>query len=326
MKKLLFISISGLFAFTYAEVPLYGYFWIRYTYENPTTPASSENANFFSIDRGYIRWRSKSEPVSFTGTIDVTNKKNATNVSDWNIRLKYAHADWILPGIGQYIPDARFMIGLQKIYFGMIDIWEYPLIEKDLEERENIMSSADLGVGFHGLLPRGYGEFSLQAFNGNFYTHVTEDNTNKALCGNLSLVPLPNIMIKGSFWIATASVGDTLITQVDNNRYAGVLRLQYGPVTISGEYLVTRSDQISGVGYSAFAEWAVIDRLSLLGRYDYFDSNVDTGDDALAVTIGGFNYRISNTLLFQANYERKMPQDAAQDDSDAILCQFKISY
>ncbi len=326
MKCLLIISTLGSFILTYADVPLYGYFWIRYTYEDPTTPAIDENENFFSIDRGYIRWSSKSEPVSFSGTIDITNKKNATNVSDWNIRLKYAQADWTLPGVGRYVPAAKLMIGLQKIYFGAVDIWEYPLIEKNLEERENIMSSSDLGIGFHGLLPRGYGEFSLQAFNGNFYTSVTEDNTNKALCGNLTFVPLSSIMIKGSFWIAKASIGDTLITQVDNNRYAGVLRVQYGHVTAFGEYIVIKSDQVSGIGYSAFAEWAVTDRLSLLGRYDHFDSDIDTDNNAFGLAIGGFNYKISNSLVFQANYERKMPEDNTIDDSDAVLCQVKISY
>jgi hypothetical protein len=218
------------------------------------------------------------------------------------------------------------MVGLQKVYFGLVDIWQYPLIEKNLEEREKLMSSADLGIGFHGLLPRGYGEFSFQAFNGNFYTHVTEDNTNKALCANLTLIPIPGIVLKSSFWVAKASVGDTVITQVDQNRYVGVLIAQYGPVTAFGEYLVTKNDQSDGAGYSVFAEWAVTDRLSLLGRYDYYDMDNATDDNALSVAVGGCTYKISETLLFQANYQRKIPEDHTRDESDTFLFQFRVSY
>lgn len=327
MKYLYILSILGVIIPAHADVPVYGYFWLRYTYDNPTQPANIENnEHYFSIDRGYIRWKTKTKSVSFKGTIDITNKKDATNASDWNIRLKHAQADWKLPGLGGYIPDASLMIGLQKLYFGMIDLWEYPLIEKNLEEREKLMSSADLGIGFHGFLPDGYGEFSLQVLNGNFYTNVTEDNTNKALCGNLVLIPITGVMLKGSCWVAKATTGDTVITQVDQNRYVGVLRMQYGPVAAFGEYLVTKCDQLDGMGLSAFAEWAVTNRLSLLGRYDYFDPDTDTEGNALSVAIGGFNYRISKTLLFQANYERKMPEDGTRDDSDAILCQFRVSY
>lgn len=327
MKYLIILSMLGLLIIAHAEVPIYGYFWLRYTYDNPTQPEDiEENEHYFSINRGYISWKTKTKPVSFTGTIDITNKKDATNASDWNIRLKYAQADWTLPGLGQYIPDAKLIIGLQKVYFGVVDIWTYPLVEKNLEEREKIMSSADLGIGFHGLLPSGHGEFSLQAFNGNFYTHVTENNTNKAICGNLALIPIPGVMLKGSFWVAKAPVGDTVITQVDQNRYVGLLRIQYGPVTVFGEYLVTKNDQLDGMGYSTFVEWSVTNRLNLLGRYDYFDMDTAVDDNALGVAIGGFNYKISTTLLFQANYERKMPEDETRDDSDAILCQFKVSY
>ncbi|MGB9721752.1 MAG: hypothetical protein ACPL28_09775, partial [bacterium] len=227
---LLCISIAS------ADAPIYGYFWLRYTYENPTTPEVDENKNEFAIERGYVRWKTKTEPVSFSGTIDITNKAKATNASDWNFRLKYAQADWQLPYIGNAIPDAKLMFGLQKVYFGMMDIWEYPIIEKNLEEVEKKTNSADLGLGFYGLVPNGFGEFSIQVFNGNGYTNVTENNTNKAVCGNIALIPIPRIMLKGSIWQAkTPQVIDSVLTQVDQNRYAGLLQFKYGPLTIIGE-------------------------------------------------------------------------------------------
>jgi hypothetical protein len=320
------VLLLGLVVFGYAEAPIYGYFWIRYTYENPTTPEVEENANFFSVERGYIRWKTKTSPVSFSGTVDITSKKNATASTDWQVRLKYAQADWTLPGIGEYLPDAKLMLGLQKVYFGIVDLWEYPVIEKNLDEAEKKMNSAELGVGFHSLLPGGYGEFSVQAFNGNGYSNIVEVNTNKALVGNLSIVPIPGVMLKGSYWMAKQPSGDTIITQVDQNRYTGLLQLKYGPVTVVGEYLGTKDGDVNGMGYMGFAEFALTKCVSILGRYDYYDSDTDTDNNGHNRIIGGINWNVSGALLTQLNYQIKSYEDEERDAEDMVMLQFKVSY
>jgi hypothetical protein len=326
MKYTLCVLLLGLMVFGYAEAPIYGYFWVRYTYQNPTTPEVEENANYFSIERGYIRWKTSTKPVSFSGTVDITSKKDATASTDWQVRLKYAQADWTLPGIGEYLPDAKLILGLQKVYFGIVDLWEYPVIEKNLDEAEKKMNSAELGVGFYSLLPGGYGEFSVQAFNGNGYTDVVEVNTNKAVVGNLSIVPLPGVMLKGSYWMAKQPSGDTIITQVDQNRYTGLLQLKYGPVTVIGEYLGTKDDETNGMGYMGFAELAITKQISILGRYDYFDSDTDVDNNAHSRIIGGLNWSVSDALLTQLNYQIKTYEDTERDSEDMIMLQFKVSY
>lgn len=326
MKYTLAVLLLGLMVFGYAEAPIYGYFWTRYTYENPTTPEVDENEHFFSIERGYIRWKTSTSPVAFSGTIDITSKKKATASTDWQIRLKYAQADWTLPGIGEYLPDAKLMLGLQKVFFGIVDLWEYPLIEKNLEEAENKMNSAELGVGFYSLIPGGYGEFSVQVFNGNGYTNVVEVNTNKALVGNLSVIPIPGVMLKGSYWMSERPSGDTIITQVDQNRYAGLLQAKYGPVTLIGEYLGTKDDETNGMGYMGFAEFAITKSVSILGRYDYYDSDTDTDNDGHSRIIGGINWAVSKELLTQLNYQMKSYEDEEEDSEDKVMLQFKVSY
>lgn len=326
MRYLAILLTLSLLSFIQAEAPIYGYFWIRYTYNNPTTPEVEANPNFFSIDRGYVRWKAESEPVSFRGTIDITNTKDATDASDWDIRLKHAQADWTLPGVGQYLPAATLMIGLQKVHFGTVDIWEYPLIEKNLEQTEGLMSSADLGIGFHGLLPRSYGDFSFQAFNGNFYTRVTENNTNKAICGNLALTLVPGVTMKGSFWISKVPAGDTIIEQIGQSRYASVLTLRYGHLTAFGEYLFIKDGEIKGMGYMAFAEYAVTKAVSILGRCDYYDADTDTDNDAHNRIIAGLNWKVSDHLLTQVNYQIMTYENEARESEDKVMIQFKVSY
>ncbi len=327
MKYLIMILI-GLVVFSYADAPIYGYFWLRYTYENPTTPEVEENAHFFSIERGYVRWKTSTSPVAVSGTIDFSQKEDATSASDWNVRLKYAQADWTLPGISKSIPDAKLMLGLQKIYFGIIGLWEYPLIEKSMEEVEGKMNSADLGLSFYGLIPAGYGEFDFQLFNGNGYTHVTENNTNKALCGDLSLIPLPGVMLKGSIWYAKKpqETDSITIVQADQNRYVGVLQIKRGPVTVSGEYLMTRDYETDGMGYSGFAEVALNRSLSLLGRYDFFDPNTDEDNNGHNLIIGGINWFVSPVLLIQTDYQIKSYENEETESTDKVMVQCKYSY
>jgi hypothetical protein len=328
MKKTIVVLMTLCLVLVFADVPIYGYFWARYTYQNPTTPEVDDHDNYFSIERGYIRWQTKTKPVSFKGTVDISQKNGATNKSDWNIRLKYAEADWTLPHIGEYLPDAKLMIGLQKVYFGIVDLWEYPLIEKNLEENEGKMNSADLGIGFHSLIPGGYGEFSAQVFNGNGYTHVVEDNLNKAMVGNLSLLPLPGIMVKGSYWYAEKPYQEDSITviQVEQTRYAGLVQLCYGPVKVTGEYLGTKDHETSGMGYCGILDFALNKTISILGRYDFFDPNTDNDNDGHNLMIGGVNVRICSTLLTQLNYQIKSYEDDALDASDVIVLQWKYSY
>ena len=349
MKRLILLLVVAATVLS-ADAPIYGYFWLRYTYDylmNPDT--TSVHANAFSIERGYIRWKSTTAPVSFSGTIDISQKSGVTKESDWNVRLKYAQADWLLPYIGKIIPDMKLILGLQKVYFGMTDLWEYPLIEKSLEDAEKKINSADLGVGLNGLIPGGYGDFALQVFNGNGYSKPTETDINKAFCANAALVPpviIPKlgVMLKGSYWTElnptkyySAADSETLSVNLDKNRLAGVLQLKYGPVTLIGEYLLIQDGKtpdnsiIDGQGYLFFGEIALNNYISILGRYDMWDKNVsDTTSsaqiDAYDNIIAGVNYKISDAFLLQFNYQLRTYEDIAKAKTDKFMIQCKYSF
>jgi hypothetical protein len=334
----------------HADAPIYGYFWLRYTYDyfmNPDT--ASQHPNAFSIERGYIRWKTSTTPVAFSGTIDAAQKAGVTKESDWNIRLKYMQADWTLPYVGKAVPDAKLIIGLQKVYFGLADLWEYPVIEKALEDAQKKINTADLGVSFYGLIPAGLGDFAVQYFNGSGYSKPTEIDLNKAVCLNASLVSpvlVPNlgIMIKGSYWMEktttryySAADSETLSVDLDENRMAGVLQLKYAPVILIGEYFVSQDGKtpdnsvIEGNGYSIFGEIVINKSLSLCGRYDMWDKNVtDTtasaNVDAVTATIAGLNYKVSDALLLQFNYQLTGYEDTARVNTDKFMVQAKYSF
>jgi hypothetical protein len=126
---------------------------------------------------------------------------------------------------------------------------------------------------------------------------------------------------------------DTLGTmeEVTENRFAGVLQIRRGPVTVMGEYLYCMDGSFDGDdmiswGAMGFAEFAVTKCVSLLGRYDYFDPDNDVENNAHSRIIGGVNWKVSKHLLWQNNYQIKMYEDEDRDASDKIMVQFKYSY
>jgi hypothetical protein len=334
----------------YGEAPIYGYFWVRYTYDyvmNPDTATKHPHA--FSIERGYIRWKTKAESITFSGTVDINMKSGFTKDSDWLIRLKYAQSDWTLPYIGKYLPDAKLMIGLQKVYFGLADLWEYPLIEKALEDHIKKINTADLGAGFYSLLPNGFGDFSIQLFNGSGYSKPTEIDLNKAKCFNASLVPpviIPKlgVMLKGSYWMEKTTAkywspadSETLSVDLSENRIAGVVQLTYKPITLIGEYFISEDGKVpddkitKGQGYTLFGQIDLGKNFGVLGRYDMWDKNVtDTTaaaqNDQVYTTILGLNYKLSDYLLFQFNYQLTKYQDTLKVPVDKFMIQAKCSY
>jgi hypothetical protein len=305
----------------------YGYFWLRYTYENLTGEAE-EHPNYFSVERGYFRLEQKvSDELTVKATVDMAMKQGATQATDWQIRLKDAAAEWKPPYISEYIPDAKLILGLQKTYFGYIDIWEYPLIEKALEDVEKKMNSRELGLGFTANLPKGYGDLALGVFNGTGYSHPVETNENKALLTNISLIPIPGLMLRGSYWMAKQPITrDETVVDVDQNRLSGVVQVRFGPLTLVGEYLASKDEDVDGAGFMGFAQFQALPKLSLAARFDQWDPNTDKEKDSHQRIIGGVNYELADGLLCQLEYNRKEYEDPDKEAADMARLQFKYSY
>ena len=102
--------------------------------------------------------------------------------------------------------------------------------------------------------------------------------------------------------------------------------VKYGPVTVIGEYLGTKDDETSGMGYMAFTEFALTKAVSVLGRYDYYDSDTDVDNNGHNRIIGGLNWKVSGHLLTQINYQIKTYEDEDRNSEDKVMAQFKISY
>jgi hypothetical protein len=300
MTAVLAGSVSAL---DVGESKFYGYTWVRYTYEQEE---GEKNENDFSIERVYLRWKMKlDDKVDSRITIQVSPKEYAQSkwdadeednksIADWRWVLKDAYVD-----LGQYIPNGKIRIGLQKTYFGVIDKWDYPLIESDLESKQNLLSSRDTGVGIVGYMPAGFGEYALAVYNGTGYKHI-EDNDAKAVCGSVSIIPTPGITLRASVY-----TGKENEDEEDIKRCAAVVRFAKGDFSSFIEGLWSEDGNVDGNGYSIFADYDLTEKLSVAGRIDKWDSNSNESGHETDRCIAGFNYAMAKNVLLQVNYQRE---------------------
>ena len=316
------IWVKGASALEVGESEFYGYTWVRYTYEKED---GGESENEFDIERVYLRWKMKlDDKVSSKITVQVSPKEYAQSkwdakkednesIADWRWVLKDAYVD-----LGQYIPDGKIRIGLQKTYFGVIDKWDYPLIESDLEGKQKLLSSRDTGIGVVGYMPAGFGEYALAVYNGTGYKHI-EDNDAKAVCGSISIIPAPGLTLR-----ASAYTGKKNEDEQDMKRYAAVARFARGNFSSFFEYLWSKDGDTDGRGYSLFADYGLTDKLAIAGRIDKWDADDDAAGDKINRYIAGFNYDLAKNVLLQVNYQRE--DEETKSDANIWKVQTKFSW
>ena len=228
--------------------------WSRYTL---TRSSGMTTSNYFSFERGYLRF----EPT-FTDKIKGRFNLDFFSSDKYNdgagLKVKYAYMEF-----AQLIPikESKVTVGIDKTYFGIIYDWEYPVIDKALEDKQGVVSSADYGITFSGYIPKGFGEYAIALYNGEGYTKtMSKVNKNVAPVFNLRISPIAGVTLGGSFLIdkpgflgliskTSSGSGNTLRAEslwknVFDKRmaYAGVTKLAFGPVEIWGEYLVNQYD------------------------------------------------------------------------------------
>jgi len=309
--------------------------WNRYTVDLNNAEISK---SYFSLERGYLGIEPTfSDKIKGRFTLDFfSSDKFEDGVG---IKMKYAYLDFAMP-----IQDMSFQAGLIKTYFGTIYDWSYATIQKSFDDKEKIVSSADYGMSFNGLIPSGFGEYGLSIYNGEGYNKIGGDiDANPAFAVNLRLIPLTGITVGGSVIYEDHSLlvdADTSVSDTVRLAYTGVGRVAFGFFDIWAQYAAKDIDGSTGAGFMVMP-LIKLNKISpavdaeLVGRYDTFDKNTDADetDDSYSRIVAGFNWNLfRNTddgkpmVFVQTNWERTMYEDTTKDATDNVAVQLRYLF
>jgi len=321
MKKTILLILLSVFIFSplcfasATDIQFYGYTWFR---EIGTVAQYSDTRNDTSkpsIERAYLRWKLKyEENIEGNLTLDIPMKSGNTVNSDWTTVVKYAYVD-----IKDLFPEKGLLrVGVQPVYFAMIDKWEYPLVYKALEDQLGLLSSADLGVSLQGSLLGGWADYQIAAFGGNGYAKPTETDNNTATDLSVTLYPMSGLSIRGSLYNSTVSSGDAYAKDGTSagKWYNGVAVNYYlGPIWFMWEGVEgmkpnsSLSDSNKVSGNSKMVLWNINDLWAVAVREDIYDPDVNNeihannaSDSSQDRMIYGVNYKWMKDLLLQLNY------------------------
>jgi len=353
MKKIVMLVLVSVMAFSAAatagaEWQIYGYQWDRYEMGWEGTDLNEPSAGYYSgfyIPRTYLRFKTKDKSMGYEAalTLDINNQEYGQLVKpgagegkiDWGIWVKYGYVDLTKLPLLKDI-DAKLRIGMQKVYFGMVDLWGYPVIRKALADQMKMVSSASQGIGVVGGIPGGLGTYELALHNGAYkggYKYV-DGNAEKSLNGSVMLVPVAGVTLRGS---AVRELTNSMYSPAKTYAaWAAVLGLTSGPVELWLEYVHSQSadsgadDGVlasSAEGFMAYlALNEIFDRTSFQLRYDEEDPDLSAGsDDTKRVFVAGVNYKAADQVLLQLNLEHHQDKLGGQgiEHDTKVIAQVK---
>jgi hypothetical protein len=263
--------------------------WFRYTNQSTEFKVTSPSVSRFSVDRGYVRLSQQWTPQLFS-KVSIDFLSSASYADGTSVRLKEAYLDLALP-----LKDFTFTAGLQKHYFGLIYSWDYTHPEKELADDRGVCASADYGVTVNGFLPSGLGEVQLGVYNGEGYKMTGKFlETSPELLANLRLTPFGGVQIGASAFTSKKDISlytnstaggklspdrkKWLLPDTANTNRLGIapmLKVSFGPVAVTGEYIIYNYARTYGYYSADSASGAISDSTYKSGEKKYAQFGFD---------------------------------------------------
>jgi hypothetical protein len=267
--------------------------------------SEGDDTNKFETRRNYLQVKAyfKEDPKDyFRITLDTHDSEGETNV-----RLKYAYLylNNVLPFTGVEIGQAhRPWIDYEE-HGG----WNYRSISKvftEAHEGAHLTNSADRGINFKTKLDTFSSELGI--FNGEGYHNEQVDDklslewrlTYHALGGGQHKPKATNNYANISF-LGQQNSSSHKHKDEDLNWFGLHAVYNQPEFLVSAQYIKTNDahDKYAGEGYSANGEYRLIPKWNLIGRYDYFEMDIDATEKTR--TIAGVAYKYNKNVEFIAN-------------------------
>jgi hypothetical protein len=172
---------------------------------------------------------------------------------------------------------------------------------------------------------------SLGVYNGGGY-HASEKNENKVLEGRLTVRPLPDILpgLQLSYFGLTGKGNKEEEPNWKAN--LGFASFEHEYFVLTGQYYWGEgnqkgADEYDKDGYSIFAEIKPMKKISVIGRYDYFDPNDDANDDENTRYIVGLAYHLDkpHKNMLVLDYDTVDYEDPSKKDDKRVQLTLQVA-
>jgi hypothetical protein len=315
---------------------LSGQYFMSYDYN------SQDDLTRFQLKRGYFTIKTKmSDVFSVRYTQDITLDTEGSDAGNVEIRLKYLYLKTKLDCV-PFLKNTYIEAGV--VHRPWLDfeqhINQYRVQGKMFIERQKLVSSADFGIVYMGLLggkideeyrkevnskeAGKYGSFALGLFNGGGY-HAVEMNNNKIFESRLTIRPLPQwvpgLQFSHGFSYGASNNEEGLpyrmhVGMISSESRFHTLTAQYysGYGNVSGIYYASEdyvsdifleNDPFESEGFSFFGEIkSPKTGFALFGRYDSFTLHKNEDEIKETIIIGGSYRFLKNKVILDYQNEK----------------------
>ena len=279
------------------------------------------------------------EKLDFCLQADLSGSRNAITAVDFDTSeattAKVGRPVLLTATIGYKINNlSKFTIGQFVVPFSMENVtppWNFDFINRAqvvdqlVPGRDAGAFGYDTGIQFSSMIPNPAGKSQLQytiALLNGTGLGAGDDNDRKDLSTRIVFSPIANISLGSSYYD-----GATGPSRVDFVRTGYEAQLKIDPWTLKGEYIKGKDGTVHKDGWYITLIHQINNRLQLAGRYDRFDPNTDTDDNATNTLTAGINWFLDEKgySRWQANYERKKEQ-GTEVKNDQFMIQFQAGF
>jgi len=253
------------------------------------------------------RFRVESDEANFTA--------NSTDkATKFGLFIKDAHIKWnVVPG-----HDLIFGIQPTPAYEVSEGEWGNRFLEKTIMDLRGIVPSRDMAISLRGRIDS-TGKVRYWLMYGNNSPGKPENDGYKRFYGHVELTPVKNVIITAyadyqvkkeiidPFEVTNELKNDILTlafftSYKIKDKFSAGFELYYNKVNNgfnNGAFLVNKT----GIGCSVFGSLNLTQKLTVTGRYDYFEPNSQEGSagDRRNWFLGGMNYKAADRLIISPN-------------------------
>jgi len=313
---------------------------VMYSHFSVDMTDGADNATNFGLDRAYLTAkRSVTDTLSTRLTLDVGRAKSQSielsdadgevfEVSipeDTKLRffMKYAYLQWDTPMDGVTM---RFGAAGTP-WVGFADkFWGHRYVSKAFTDRNKILSSSDLGLHFVGAHNDGMLSWQANFINGEGYGSP-EDGPDKT-----TQVRVTADLLAGndSSSLPISAFASTELLNADDDDpttvVIGSVGYKMSSLAVWGEYVMEMEGDVTGSGYSGVVRPSVGDIGSVIVRYDHWDPDTDTADDASTTIIAGVSKDFAKKISTALTYERQTEEVAIDTPSHGVFIRTQTGF